>query len=83
MLAFQMDVQDLQSCLAQLPALQLKGFELLALEQAGQASSLPRETLREAVLELMVYTDACARCLQRLRALGAVPLAEPLVEWVL
>jgi hypothetical protein len=78
-----METEALRACLADLPPVQLKGLDLL-----GQASDLlmlamPREILREAVLELMAYTDACARSLHRLRDLTSVPLACPLVEWVL
>jgi hypothetical protein len=83
MIAFQMETEVLQACLADLPPVQLKGLDLL-----GQASELlmpamPREALRDAVLELMAYTDACARSLHRLRDLSPVPLNCPLVEWVL
>jgi len=83
MIAFCMEMEVLRTCLADLPPVQLKGFDLL-----GQASDLlvpaiPREILREAVLELMAYTDACTRSLHRLRDLRPVPLAFPLVEWVL
>jgi hypothetical protein len=40
--------------------------------------------LRDAVLELITYTDACARAIHRLRDVPPVPLtAFPIVEWTL
>ena len=78
-----LDAKDLSESLINLPAVQLKGLDLLGQANDLLMPAMPRETLREAVLELMAYTDACARSLHRLRDLSPVPLNCPLVEWVL
>ena len=83
MIAFCMEMEVLRTCLADLPPVQLKGFDLLGQSGNPSPQAIERETLREAVLELMAYTDACTRSLHRLRDLSPVPLAFPLVEWVL
>jgi hypothetical protein len=89
MLEIHLDTHQLSSTLAALEPVQLKG---LALMQSGQRplgllpkhEEIPRDILREAVLELIAYTDVCARAIQRLLAVPAVPLtAFPIVEWVL
>ena len=89
MLQLRLDTEQLCMTLAALEPVQLKGLALL---QSGQRplgllskhNEIPRDTLREAVLELIAYTDACARAIQRLLDVPAVPLtAFPMVEWVL
>lgn len=89
MLEVTLDAEQLCVTLAALEPIQLKGLVLL---QSGQRPlgflpnhhEIPRDVLREAVLELIAYTDACARAIQRLVAVPAVPLtAFPTVEWVL
>jgi hypothetical protein len=69
----QIHVDTIQLCLAlaALEPIQLKGLALL---QSGQRplgllpsqEEIPRDILRETVLELIAYTDACARAIQRL-----------------
>jgi hypothetical protein len=89
MLQLRLDAEQLCSTLAALEPVQLKGLALLQSGQRplgllGYQPDIPRETLREAVLELISYTDACARAIQRLLAVPAIPLtAFPTVEWVL
>lgn len=88
MLQLSLDAEQLCATLAALEPVRLKGLALL---QSGQRplgllpsqEEISRDTLREAVLELMSYTDACAQSLHRLRDLAPVPLACPLVEWIL
>lgn len=89
MLQLRLDAEQLCMTLAALEPIQLKGLTLL---QSGQhplgllpnSQEIPRETLREAVLELIAYTDSCARAMQRLMAVPAISLtAFPTVEWIL
>lgn len=71
MLQLHLDTSKLCSTLAAIEPVQLKGLDLLQAE--GRVSSLqptasiPRDMLRDAVLELIAYTDACARAIHRLR----------------
>ncbi len=83
MIAFYMEVEVLRACLADLPPVQLTGLDLLEQVADWQMPAIPRDTLRDAVLELMAYTDACTKTMQRLREVTPVPLSMPLVEWVL
>lgn len=89
MLQLRLDTEQLCATLTALEPVQLKGLALL---QGGQRPlgllpnnpEIPRDVLREAVLELIAYTDACAHAIHRLLAVPAVPLtAFPIVEWVL
>jgi hypothetical protein len=88
MLQLHVEAKQLCSTLAALEPVQLKGLVLLQSMSASQGFlqdhvEIPRETLRDAVLELMAYTDACTKTMQLLREITPVPLNTPLVEWVL
>jgi hypothetical protein len=89
MLQIHLDTSKLCSTLAALEPVKLKGLDLLQSEQRSfgllpYPTAIPRETLRDAVLELIAYTDACARAIQRLWDVPPIPLtAFPIVEWAL
>jgi hypothetical protein len=89
MLHLHMATPKLCSTLAAIEPIKLKGLDLLQSEQREfgllpKPTAIPRETLRDAVLELIAYTDACARVIQRLWDVPPVPLtAFPIVEWAL
>ena len=73
---------DLCAVLASVPPAQLKGLALLK-GQRLLPTDIPRETLREAVLELIQYTDSCNKALDRLRDVEPVPLDFSILEWSL
>jgi hypothetical protein len=89
MLQLRLDAEQLGATLAALEPVQLKGLDLLQSEQRAfgllpNPTAIPRETLRDAVLELISYTDACARAIQRLWDVPPIPLTVfPIVEWAL
>jgi hypothetical protein len=83
MSVFDMTASDLCACLSRVPPLQLTGLTWLQAGQAVNVVSLPRPVVTQAVLELMAYTEGCRRAGGRLQAVSAIPLAHPLVEWVL
>lgn len=89
MLHLYLDTPKLCSTLAAIKPVKLKGLDLLQSEQCAfgllpNSAAIPRETLRDAVLELIAYTDACARAIQRLCDVPPIPLtAFPIVEWAL
>jgi hypothetical protein len=89
MIYIYLDTSNFVLILAALEPVQLKGLELLQSEQRAfgllpSPTAIPRETLRDAVLELIAYTDACARAIQRLCDVPPVPLTTfPIVEWIL
>ena len=85
MLHIHIDTARLCTTLATVEAVQLKGLALLQAEgQPPDLHAIPRETLREAALELIAYTDNCARVMQCLRDVPPVPLtAFPVMEWTL
>lgn len=68
-------IDDLHLCLADLPPVELKGMALLrACPPVLFPGSVPREQLREAVTEIIAYTNRCQIALDRLSTLAAVPL---------
>ena len=64
--------EKLRRCLAAIPELELKGTALIR-----QGGSVPREKLREAVLETIQYTNRCRCALSRLAKLPAIPQHAP------
>lgn len=81
-------VESLRDCLAGLPPVELKGMALLRdvkhLQcrphgqffpqlESGQMG-IPRETIAEAVTEIVGYTERCRRAAQQLTKLTPIPL---------
>lgn len=67
---------ELRDCLASLAPVELKGMGLLREQPhliTGTAR-LPRETLVEAVTELVAYTGRCAAAARQLANLAPTPL---------
>lgn len=66
---------DLRACLAATPPVELLGMTLL---KQGNPQLLPpdipRDTLRDAVTELIAYTGRCATAANQLCNLAPVPL---------
>jgi hypothetical protein len=66
--------EDLAACLLTLPPVELLGMTLLRSSQQLFPTGLPREVVKEAVMEMVAYTERCAATVQQLRRLGSVPL---------
>ena len=71
-----MTVEILRDCLAATAPVDLLGMRLLkACPQPGlYPTDLPRETLKEAVSEIVDYTGRCAAAARRLSHLAPIPL---------
>ena len=82
MLTMHMSADDLCTVLANSSPAQLKGLALLK-GQRLLPQDIPRQTLREAVLELIQYTDQCAKMTRRLVDVPPMPLAFPELGWAL
>jgi hypothetical protein len=76
-------VKSLRDCLAGLPPVELKGMALLRERRPhgqffpqfeGGSPGIPRETLAEAVTEIIHYTDRCRHATQQLAKLMPIPL---------
>lgn len=70
------DMDALRDCLLSIAPVELKGMGLLAQQPhliTGTAR-LPRETLVEAVTELVAYTGRCAAAARQLANLTPIPL---------
>ena len=69
-------VASLRDCLAAIEPVDLLGMRLLkACPQPGlYPTDIPRETLKEAVCEIVDYTGRCAAAAQRLSHLAPIPL---------
>jgi len=63
-----MTLDDLHTLLAEVPTADLLALRLLDYPNPD------RDTLKEAVLELVAYTDACQRAAEQLRMLTPIPL---------
>lgn len=77
------NLSELHSCLAGLPPVELKGMALLRERRAtrqffpqleGGQQGIPRETIAEAVTEIIDYTERCRRAAQQLAKLTPIPL---------
>jgi hypothetical protein len=75
---------ELHSCLADLPPVELKGMALLRERRPhgqffpqfeGGQMGIPRETIAEAVTEIVGYTERCRRAAQQLAKLTPIPLS--------
>jgi hypothetical protein len=66
--------EDLATCLMNLAPVELLGMTLLRSSQQLFPTGLPREVVKEAVTEMVAYTERCVAVVQQLRQLGPVPL---------
>lgn len=71
-----MTVETLRDCLVTATPLDLMGMRLLqTCSQPGlYPTDLPRETLKEAVSEIVDYTGHCTAVARRLSHLASIPL---------
>lgn len=73
---------ELYACLTGLLPVELKGLALV--ENPSVLSSANREDVRDAVVELIAYTNRCAKAIENLRDLPPIPLMSIItVEWML
>jgi len=78
--AFAFDQTQLLEVLAALPPAPLKGLALIG----SLTPVTDRTAVRESVLELIAYTNGCARAIEQLHSLPAIALTTFVcVEWVL
>jgi hypothetical protein len=77
----QMSVQALRDTLAQVEPVNLLGVRLLEAHPTPTTTSIPREMLKEAVSELIAYTQTCQDLAQNLRQLKPIPLGIVLWEY--
>jgi hypothetical protein len=78
--------QHLCATLTNLPKVDLLGMRLMQAHPQAPfqtPANIPRETLQEAVVEIVAYTECCQEAIQRLRDLTPQPLAQPLWEFAL
>ncbi|MBZ0292439.1 MAG: hypothetical protein K8L99_07700 [Anaerolineae bacterium] len=79
-----MTVETLRDCLAATDPVNLLGMRLLkTCPQTGlYPTDLPRETLKEAVSEIVDYTGRCTAAARRLSHLAPIPLTTlPILEF--
>ncbi len=78
-------LEGLRACLAELPAVELKGMALLRERRPLGPffpTGLPREVIADAVTEIVGYTQRCQHAVEQLTALTSVPLtAFAIVEY--
>jgi len=75
----------LYEILFDLEPLQLIGMKLVSDRQSAGffPVDLPRDTLREAVVEMVAYTESCQSAARRLRDLTPIPLNIDIPEYAL
>jgi len=78
-----MTANDLRDVLLGLPELALIGTGLLAASTGFFPVDVPRATLREAVVEMVAYTESCQSAARRLRHLTPIPLPIDLPAYAL
>ena len=78
-----MTANDLRDVLLGLPELTLIGTALLEAYTGFFPVDLPRDTLREAVVEMVAYTESCQSAARRLRDLTPIPLTVAIPEYSL
>jgi hypothetical protein len=71
----------LRDTLAQVKPVNLLGVRLLEAHPTPTTASIPREMLKEAVSELIAYTQTCQDLAQNLRQLKPIPLDMVLWEY--
>ena len=75
-----MTANDLRDVLLGLPELALIGTALLEASTGFFPVDVPRDTLREAVVEMVAYTENCQSAARRLRDLTPIPLTVEVQE---
>ena len=78
-----MTTNDLHDVLLGLPELSLIGTALLEDTTGFFPVDVPRDTLREAVVEMVAYTGSCQSAARRLRDLTPIPLTVEIPEYAL
>jgi hypothetical protein len=78
-----MTANDLRDVLLGLPELALIGTALLEASTGFFPVDVPRDTLREAVVEMVAYTESCQSAARRLRDLTPIPLTVEVPEYAL
>ena len=78
-----MTADDLRDVFLGLPELTLIGTALLEASTGFFPVDVPRDTLREAVVEMVAYTESCQSAARRLRDLTPIPLTVEIPEYVL
>ena len=78
-----MTTNDLRDVLLGLPELSLIGTRLLEASTGFFPVDVPRDTLREAVVEMVAYTESCQSAARRLRDLTPIPLDVEIPEYAL
>jgi hypothetical protein len=73
--------EALRDTLAQVEPVNLLGVRLLEAHPTPTTASIPRETLKEAVSELIAYTQTCQNITHNLRQLKPIPLDIVLWEY--
>lgn len=82
MLALDVASEQLLTVLRTVEAVPLQGLALL--ERPSLLTSANREAVRDAVVELIGYTNRCAQAITNLRDLPPTPLTRLItVEWML
>ena len=78
-------LETLHDCLGDVPALELQGMALLRQCQPALLpaldTSIPRETIAEAVREIVAYTQVCRDTAKRLSHLRPVLLNIEMLEY--
>ena len=72
---------QLLSVLRSVAAVPLQGLALM--ERPSLLTPVHRDRVREAVVELIAYTNRCTQAVERLRDVPPTPLAVITVEWML
>ncbi len=72
---------QLLSVLGSVAAVPLQGLALM--ERPSLLTPVHRDLVREAVVELIAYTNRCTQAVERLRDVPPTPLAVITVEWML
>ena len=78
-----MTANDLRDVLLGLPELTLIGTAQLEASTGFFPVDVPRDTLREAVVEMVAYTESCQSAARRLRDLTPIPLTVAIPEYAL
>ena len=78
-----MSAADLRDCLAALPEVDLLGMRLLRAspQPAFFPTDVSRQTLTEAIREIVAYTESAFAAANRLRDLAPIPLTIPIPEF--